>query len=171
MAPRLPPMTKTTSSLLMVALAFVVVPYLPRSVLLLVDFWLVRLGLLALVLAAAYVSPVTAIGTFAVVALLFIERNKAKVKTLRRAMSQSDMESPAIASIVTPDTAPEQPDFEEPTKDYHPFFPQEDSGDNMFHAVDESQDTKQPLETETVNGSDKAIHQLFDWVKPEMAQE
>ena len=155
----------------MIALAFVVIPYLPKPLLMLVDFWPVRLGLLALVLAAAYAGPVVAIGVFAVVALLFIERNKAKIKHLRRAMSQSDKESPAIASIVTPDTAPEQPDFDEPTKEYHPFFPQDDSGDNLFHAIAESQDTKQPLETETVNGSDKAIHQLFEWVKPEMAQE
>jgi hypothetical protein len=86
-------------------------------------------------------------------------------------MQQSDMSSPAIESIVTPPTAPYQPPFEEPVTDSHSFFPQDDSGDNSFAPVDESQDHKQPLETEqSNNGSQKAIEQLFEWVNPAPAQ-
>jgi hypothetical protein len=149
---------------------FVLIPYLPRQVLLLVDHILVRLVLVASLIATAYVSPVAAIAHFIVLAFLFIQRNKVKVHTLRRAMQQSDEESPAIANIVTPETAPYQPPFEEPTKEMHDYFPGEEAGDNSFHTVAPTQDTKQPLETETADGSSKAIEQLFEWVNPAPAQ-
>jgi len=86
-------------------------------------------------------------------------------------MQQSTMDSPAIASIVTPDTAPPQPPFENPEIGLHQFMPQADSGDDSFKPIAATIDEKQPLPTEGSNdGSQKAIHQLFEWVNPNLAQ-
>lgn len=159
-----------SNPLLAIVAAFVIIPYLPGWVLMAVDFFVVRLALLVGIIAAAYVSPVTAIAAFLVVALLFIQRNKVKVKHIRTLMEQSTEDSPAIRDIVSSPTAPAQPSFEAPETDYHDFFPQKDSGDDSFAPVDESQDTKQPLETETTDGSSRAIDQLFGWVDPRPAQ-
>lgn len=168
---KLPALTKETTVLVGLIVALFLIPYVPGVLLMLVDNVIVRLALLFGLVSVAYVSPMSAMVGFIVVAMLFIERNKHKMYQLRRAMQQSDMSSPAIESIVTPPTAPYQPPFEEPEKDYHSFFPQEDSGDNSFAPVAESQDHKQPLETEGSNdGSQKAIQQLFEWVNPDAAQ-
>lgn len=168
---KLPALTRETTVLVGLIVALFLIPYVPGTLLMLVDNMIVRLALLVGLIYVAYISPLSAMVAFIVVAMLFIERNKHKVFQVRRAMQQSTPDSPAIESIVTPPTAPYQPPFEEPEKDYHSFFPQEDSGDNAFAPVAESQDHKQPLETEASNeGSQKAIQQLFEWVNPAPAQ-
>jgi hypothetical protein len=151
---------------------FIMIPYLPRSVLILTDNLLVRATLLGLIIASAYNGPVSAISTFIVIAFLFIERNRVKIHHMEKIMSQSTPESPAIAEIQTPPTAPEQPAFDTPVVESQPFMPQEDSGSDAFAPVAESMNQKIPLPTEGSNdGSQKAIDQLFRWVNPTPAQE
>ncbi len=153
-------------------IAFFAIPFLPKQLVELTDNILVRVLLLAGLLSVAYVSPVVAIAAFLVLAMLFVERNKIRMQTLKRAMQQSSMESPAIASIVTPDTAPPQPPFENPEVTTFPFMPQVDSGDDSFKPVAKTINEKQPLPTEGSNdGSEKAIQQLFEWVNPNLAQQ
>lgn len=160
-----------TQTLVSLILVFFLIPYLPKQVLMLTDMLVVRLALLAGLIAVAYVNPVVAIAAFVVLAMLFIERNKIRMQTLKAAMQQSTMDSPAIASIVTPDTAPPQPPFENPEIGLHQFMPQADSGDDSFRPIAATIDEKQPLPTEGSNdGSQKAIHQLFEWVNPNLAQ-
>lgn len=65
---------------------------------------------------------------------------------------------------------PAQPEFEAPTSSVLRFAPSTDTGDNEFHPVAPSQDTKDPLPTASANGSDKVIGQLFKWVHPQAAQ-
>jgi hypothetical protein len=114
---------------------------------------------------------VTGIASFMLIAFLFIERNKAKMNHFERIMSQSTMESPAIQSIETPSSAPDQPRFEVPLVQSHPFMPQDDSGDDRFAPVAESLNEKQPLPTEpSQDGSQKAIDALYSWVNPIPAQ-
>jgi len=170
MAQRLPHLTKETCVLLGLIVVFFLIPYLPSELLLVLDNVFVRIAVIVGLLALVHVSPLSSIAGFIVVALLFIQRNKAKINSVRRAMEQVQEPSPAIEEIVTPSTAPSQPDFEVPVKKYQDFFPKEESGDNTFAPVDESQDTKQPLPTETSSGSQKAIQELFQWVDPKLAQ-
>lgn len=168
----LPRMTQKETMLLgLHFLAIFLIPYLPRSVLILTDNIFVRLALLAGLVSSAYVSPINAVASFVVIAMLFVERNNIKMRHLERAMQQSGPDSPAIESIQTPDTAPEQPSFQQPVIRGMPFMPQADSGDDSFAPVAESMNQKQPLPTEGSNdGSEKAIEQLFSWVKPDLAQ-
>ena len=168
----LPRLTKgQTTFLLGHLIAFFAIPYLPRSVLLFTDYLVVRIALLAFLVQSAYVSPMTGIASFILIAFLFIERNKAKMSHFEKIMSQSTMDSPAIQSIETPETAPEQPRFEVPLVQSHSFMPQEDSGDDSFAPVAESLNEKQPLPTEpSQDGSQKAIDALYSWVNPVPAQ-
>jgi hypothetical protein len=172
MAPLLPGVHRKELNLLAAHfIAFFLIPYLPRSVLILTDNIFVRLILLVSLISAAYVSPIVAVATFVLIALLFVERNKAKMTHLKSAMEQSTPESEAIADIVTPETAPAQPEFDTPTVRSHAYMPQNDSGDNSFAPVAESMNQKQPLPTECSNdGVNKAISQLFWWVNPAPAQ-
>jgi hypothetical protein len=94
------------------------------------------------------------------------------MQVLQTAMSQSTMDSPAIESIQTPETAPEQPEFEKPVSSSIPFMPQPDAGDDMFAPVAESLNEKTPLPTEGSNdGVAKAISQLYTWVNPNLIQQ
>lgn len=151
---------------------FFLIPYIPRQILLLSDTIIVRLILLALLISSAYVSPIVAIATFIIIALIFVERNKHKMMNLESAMQQSTPESPAIEEIQSPETAPEQPPFERPIEKGIPFMPNDETGDNSFAPVDKSMNEKIPLPTEESNqGSQKAIQQLYEWVNPELAQQ
>jgi len=159
---------KETAVLVGIFVAFFLVPYLPVHVLILTDLFLVRLLLLLALVLVAYMNPLLAIAGFVLFALLFIERNKAKIRMLSSTLAASPEGTPseAVASIETPATAPEQPPFDIPEETSVPYMPSSDSGDNSFHPVAPSLNHKQPLPTETVDGSDKAIHQLFEWVNP-----
>lgn len=168
----LPRMTQRDTMILgLHFLVIFLIPYLPRSILILTDTLLVRIALLTGLISSAYMSPVNAIASFAVIAMLFVERNNIKMRHLERAMQQSGPDSPAIQSIETPETAPEQPPFDQPTVRGIPFMPQDDSGDNSFAPVSESMNQKFPLPTESSqDGSETAIEQLFSWVKPDLVQ-
>jgi hypothetical protein len=152
--------------------AFIVIPYLPQEVLLLADNILVRILLLAGLIAAAYVGPVAAVAAFAVVAYLYMERNRAKLGQLTNAMNlTSNPLSPAIQSIQSGEYAPPQPDFQPPLQTSLQYAPQDDSGSDQFEPVAATLNEKTPLPTEASNdGVNKAISQLFEWVNPNLAQ-
>jgi hypothetical protein len=153
-------------------LMFFLIPYIPRQVLLLTDSIIVRLLLLFILISSAYVSPLIAIATFVLIALLFVERNKHKMMHLESVMQQSTPESPAIESIQTPETAPEQPDFDTPIEKGIPFMPSEETGEDSFAPVDKTINEKVPLPTEESNeGVQKAIDQLYGWVNPDLIQQ
>jgi len=166
-------MTRMKEKVLLVGLVatFFIIPFLPSQLLMLTDLILVRFILLAALLAAVGTSPLVGIVALAVVGLLFIERNKAKMNYMKMVMSQSTPDSPAIAGIQSPETAPEQPEFNAPVQKSVPFFPGEESGENIFHPVSETINEKQVLPTESANGSRHAIEQLFEWVNPSLAQD
>jgi hypothetical protein len=153
-------------------IAFVVIPYLPEGILLLADNILIRIALLAGLIAAAYVGPVAAIAAFAVVAYLYMQRNRAKLGQLTNAMNlTTNPLSPAIQSIESGQYAPPQPDFQPPLQTSMQYAPQDDSGSDEFHPVAATLNEKTPLPTEGSNdGVNKAISQLFEWVNPNLAQ-
>lgn len=158
----------TTSAAILLIVVFFLVPYLPKSVLFLTDNLIVRILLLVSLIAAAKKNLSLGLLYFLVLANLFIQRNAQKVRQL--AMSLNTTENVAVDNIRTPPTAPVQPTFENPSAKTVPFMPDRESGDNTFNPVGESIDQKVVLPTETVDGSDKAIEQLFGWVNPTLAQ-
>ena len=105
---------KQNTLLVVLLVAFLVIPFLPKQILYLSDSILVRIPLLLGFLYFAMLDPILGIVALTVVAFIFIQRNKLKVDKLVEIMSQSTQESPAVQSIVTPETAPAQPDFDIP---------------------------------------------------------
>jgi len=156
--------------LMVIVASFVIIPFLPWQVLMLTDYIVVRVVLLGLFLTAMNISPQIGMLSLASIGFLFIERNKRKVKHLQKVMQQSTPDSPAIAGIESPETAPAQPSFNKPTESNIPFSPQVDSGDNSFSPVAETLNQKGVLNTETVNGSRFAIKQSFGWVNTNLIQ-
>ena len=151
---------------------FFVMPHLPKWVLFATDNIVVRVILLVSLVSVANKNLPLGLLYFLVLANLFIERNGQKVKQLTsRLISNMDgKEDPAIENIRTPPTAPVQPVFQNPSERLIPFMPADETGDNQFNPVGESIDQKVVLPTETVDGSDKAIKQLFGWVDPTLVQ-
>lgn len=146
-------------------------PMLPSALFRFTDLFVVRLALLGAFLYIAQKDPLYGLAFFLVLASLFIQRNKQKLLDVQTVMSQSTPMAPAIQSIETPPTAPPQPEFEAVTSDESiPFMPAEDTGENTFAPAGPSINQKYALPTETVDGSDKAIQQLFTWVNPSLTQ-
>jgi hypothetical protein len=144
---------------------------MPKQLLALTDNILVRIILLIGLISTAYRNPVLGVAVFMVVSFLFIERNKAKMVQLKDVMTMSNGPySEAVVGIETPPTAPLQPPFLTPPSGSIPFMPDAETGDNSFAPVAPSMDMKQPLPTESVDGSQKAIHELFEWVHPAVNQ-
>jgi len=160
-----------SSILVGLLVAFFIIPFLPKELLLLTDLFLVRLVLLVALFSLACINPILGVAGFLVAALLFIERNKAKMMYLETVMQQSTPESEAILSIVTPPTAPPQPEFTTATTGSIAFAPDEETGDNSFSPVGPSINQKRPLATETSDGSDKAIQQLFAGINTSLMEQ
>jgi hypothetical protein len=160
----------TASIAIILIVAFFLIPYLPKYFLFLSDNIVVRIVLLFSLVGVANRNLPLGLLYFLVLANIFIQRNSQKVKQLTNSLVPTTEEDPAIENIRTPDTAPVQPVFENPSARTIPFMPNHESGDNSFRPVGESIDQKVVLPTESVDGSDKAIKQLFGWVDPTLAQ-
>jgi hypothetical protein len=152
-------------------IVFVLIPYIPYQLLSITDSFIVRLLLLVLLIATLQYNPFITIATLVILSLLFVERNKQKMQYLRLAMTPTVHESEAVSEIQTPVTAPRQPQFLKPTTSSIPFMPNEESGDDSFTPVAPSMNTKIPLPTETVTGSEKAIQQLFTSVNTNLIED
>lgn len=166
-------MTRMKTNVLLVCIlaTFIIIPFLPWQVLMLTDFVLVRVVLLVLFLAAINISPQVGMLSLASIAFLFIERNKRKMKHIQNIMQNSSADSPAIASIETPETAPEQPAFNTPSETSVPFGPAAGSGDNTFNPVAETINQKEALKTEPTNGSRFVVEKSFSWVNTDLIQQ
>jgi hypothetical protein len=161
-----------TNTLVIAILAsFVIIPFLPREILMLTDLILVRLVLLGVFFAAINVSPQVGMLSLASIGFLFIERNKQKVRQLQGLMQLSTSDSPAIRSIQSSETAPEQPPFTESQQTNTAFSPQQESGDDTFNPVAPSLNEKTVLKTSSAQGSRFAIDQAFGWVNSSLIQE
>jgi len=158
----------TLGMTVLLGIAFFLIPYLPKGLLFLTDNILVRILLLVSLVAAIHKNPVFGIAYFLVLAHLFVQRNVQKFYGLQKAMSQSSRDDPAIHNIVTPATAPPQPAFDVPVTSTIKFMPDDESGENFFHAVAETINHKEVLPTESVDGSKSAIDQLFSGINPNL---
>lgn len=145
---------------------FVVIPFLPYSVTVWADNIFIRLFLLIVFLAGLWINPILGLIILLDIGILFITRNKSKIDILRAETSIANDTSEAVQSIVTPETAPPMPEYEEAGEQKFEYAPQEDSGSNHFEPVGESIDTKVAPEPAISNSSYKAMKQLFGDIQP-----
>ena len=159
-------------------IAFFLIGYLPKTVLLLADSFIVRIALLIAILVLVGTDPVSALFALIVVARLYVERNQYKIQQIQNVMSQSTPDSPVfvpeseaqLTQHISNFPPPVQPQFETPITKPIPFAPGAETGENLFSPVAPSQDHKVPNPTSPSDGHDKVIAKLFTWVKPELAQ-
>jgi len=125
------------------------IPFLPKSVLLLTDNILVRILLLTLLLASSLAGPYVLLLTFVVILALFGLRNQMKINTVqppRFDRMASALEMPPLQADIP------QPLFDIPTEDAYEFAPQSDTGSNEFEAVDTTINEKVVLPTQVPDG-------------------
>ncbi len=131
------------------AVLLFIIPFLPKSVLLLTDNIVVRILLLGLLLASSLQGPFVLLMTFIVVLALFGIRNHLKI---------NEIVPPAIqqlspANFEEPQVKIEQPSSEEAVQEIYEFAPQEDTGNNEFVPVGESIDEKVVLPSVEPDGN------------------
>lgn len=78
---------------------FMVSSFLPTSVLLLLDQWPVRIGILLFLLYAVSIGPTVGIFGFMVVGILLMERNRRKMDVALRKLDQMDPQSKPLAPV------------------------------------------------------------------------
>jgi hypothetical protein len=138
---------------------------LPGALLAYSDNIIVR-GLLLLTIAVfAMDSPVLGIMALLVVALVFIERNKYKIAQVYTSHTDTvmkiDTENDGLKVLDLPNEAVEQPVYDTPAIDVHPFGPGVESGSDHFEAVASTINHKVILPSASVRGADKVQGQLF----------
>lgn len=148
---------------------FLVVPMMPGALLAYSDNIVIRGLLLLAIVVFSMDSPLLGIMSLLVVALIFIERNKHKVAQIYTTHTDTfmkiDTENEGLKAL---DLSPiekeviEQPIYDTPTMEVHPFGPGVDSGSDHFEAVDSTINHKVILPTATARGADKVQGQLFD---------
>jgi len=125
------------------------IPFLPKSVLLLTDNILVRIILLTVLLASSLAGPYVLLLTFVVILALLGLRNQMKINTVQpplfNTMASAIEDQPLLAEIP-------QPLFETPTDEAYEFAPQADTGSNDFEAVDTTINQKVVLPTQVPDG-------------------
>lgn len=85
-------------------LLFLVSSYLPTSLLLLLDLWIVRIACMLFLLFAVSIGPTVGIFGFLAMALLFMERNRRKIDHALVKLDQMDPEKKPLASVDSPST-------------------------------------------------------------------
>jgi len=148
------------------SLIFVSIPFLPTSVTMWSDNSFVRAFLLVIFVLALLVNPLYGLLVLMIIGLLFIGRNKTKIDILRHDAAIADENSEAVQGIVSPETAPPMPPYEDAETTTYEYKPLEDESSNEFKQVGVSIDGKVAPEAAISNSSSRAISQLFGEIKP-----
>lgn len=123
-------------------------PYLPSSVLMLLDNIVVRILMIGLLVYMVRSGPTVSILVLMTIAALFLERNRRKVGEALKKLDA--MEVPKFADVqeAYKKTMPvDVPEFSEPTHEETDFMPHETCDSDAFEPVDETINQKAVLST------------------------
>jgi hypothetical protein len=130
---------------------FLLAPYVPYSILgLLVGNRVSVFLLLCLVVYILTLDNVLGLAAFLALAALFLEHRRRKVEKVTKQMAPSEKHaSVEMLNVPAPNIVPGEVHPERKTADVedYSFEPTEESGDNKFDHVGDSQDDKHPLDT------------------------
>jgi len=125
-----------------------IAPFLPSSILMLLDNIVIRILLIGLLIYMVRIGPTAAIVVFMTISVLFLERNRHKVKDALKKLDL--MEIPAFADIheAYKKTMPvDVPEFDAPILKEVDFMPHETCDSSHFEPVDVSINQKSVLST------------------------
>ncbi len=134
----------------------VLIPFIPDSLLMLTDSYVIRAILLILVLASASLGPFVLLMTFVVVMAVFIRRNQRKFLSVQQSNILTPTEVPYPVDELPPPVATvafEHPPFEQPRETSWDWSPDEETGTNEFYPVGETIDQKVVLPTQAPDGN------------------
>lgn len=123
--------------------------FLPTDVLLLLDHFILRAGVILLLLFLIHVGPTVGIMGLLVVGVLYMERNRRKVEIATKKWDAMDVHEPSQATVeeasLPQRTVPVAP-FDVPDGRETTFLPEEEMDVSIFEPVGESIQQKQVLE-------------------------
>lgn len=158
-------MSRNMNYFFIFAVIFLLVPLIPGALLAYSDNIIVRGLLLLFVVIFAMDNAVLGIMALLIVGLVFIQRNKYKIAQVYMTHTDTfmkiDTENEGLKVLDLPTEAVEQPVYDTPAMEVHPFGPGVESGSDRFEAVDATIDHKVILPTASVRGADKVQGQLF----------
>jgi len=139
-------------------------PFLPTSLLLLLDNIVVRIAVVLLLLFMMNQGPTVGLFCFMAIALLFLERNRRKVETALHkldAMEPPRMPQATIEEASRPQQTVPVQEFDVPEQDEMSFLPQEDALAE-FEAVAPSMNQKAVLSSIYSDGSASATQHIYE---------
>lgn len=147
------------------AVIFLLVPMLPGALLTYSDNIIVRGLLLLFVVVFSMDNALLGIMALLIVGLVFIQRNKYKIAQVYTSHTDTfmkiDTENEGLKVLDLPTEAVEQPVYDTPAMEVHPFGPGLDSGSDRFEAVGTTINHKVVLPSASVRGADAVQGQLF----------
>lgn len=142
-----------TKTLLLVAVAtsFLAVPWVSNSILYATDNLVVRGVLIAACVGSLYVDMFLGLLVFLLVTRLFLERNNRKLSEAKAVIASTSIQNKV--DVTLPDRGGEIVETNAKVDrqvyslsgDELPYIPEDETGENSFHAVDSSLDEKRPL--------------------------
>jgi len=142
-------------------------PFLPSTLLLLLDNLVIRIAMVALLLYLIRISPTVGIFGFITISVLYLERNRRKVSNALKKLDAMDVHRPAQATVEeasTPQkTVPVQP-FDAPSLEESAYVPEDNGADqeSNFEPVAPSINQKAVLSTIYNAGSASDSQHLFE---------
>jgi hypothetical protein len=142
-------------------------PFLPSSLLFLLDHLLIRVAMVALLLYFIHISPTVAVFGFVAISMLYLERNRRKVSNALKkldAMDAHHVPQATVEEASTPQkTVPVQP-FDTPSMDESAYVPDSDGSEQgmNFEPVDASINQKAVLSTIYPAGSASESQHLYE---------
>jgi len=113
-------------------------PFLPTSILLLLDYVLVRIAIVLLLLFLISAGPTAGILGLMAVAIVYLERNRRKVVVARSKLDLMDTDRPSQATVEEasqPQTTVPVQDFDVPKHDESDYFSHETCDSGHFEPV------------------------------------
>jgi hypothetical protein len=146
-------------------------PFLPTGLLLLLDNLFIRIGIVILLLYLISIGPTAGIFGLLMIGVLYLERNRSKVKIAKKKLDKMDLTESKMASVedaAKPQQTVPVPSFDKPIHSESEFLPNEEPCDiTMFEPVAPSINEKAVLSTvyplagnESGSGSSELFEQL-----------
>lgn len=117
---------------LVLAILFLGAPFFPTSALQTLDLFVVRVGIVILLLFLIRMGPTAGIFGLMAVAALYVERNRRKVSEALKRLDAMDPETPPpalIQTVLAPQTTVPVKSFDKPEEEEFVFAPEDDTCD------------------------------------------
>lgn len=133
------------------AIIILITPFLPSSILLAFDLLVIRIAVVLLLLYLIRVGPTAGLFGLFAIGIIYLERNRRKALSAKSKLNMMDINMPPQMSVyeqsIPQKTVPVLPFSNPLSDDEMPFVPSDDTGTDIFEAVEETINMKDILHT------------------------